>query len=103
MLYNKSLFVEQHSAANLHQASGHGTQPNPVAQEFIPRNMSAPNLNHIQHNGTFQNIPEFIPNRSLNRMNGMQRVLCFHLLFNRSSSHNTNVPIAPSYLHHSFL
>uniref|UniRef100_H2ZDN7 Poly(A) specific ribonuclease subunit PAN3 n=1 Tax=Ciona savignyi TaxID=51511 RepID=H2ZDN7_CIOSA len=45
-------------------------QPNPAAREFVPRNMSAPNLTHAQQNGGF---PEFIPNRSGRALNGMQQ------------------------------
>ena len=40
-------------------------QPNPTANEFIPRNMSAPMLHQGQHNGTFS-IPEFVPSRQSN-------------------------------------
>ncbi|XP_078494420.1 PAN2-PAN3 deadenylation complex subunit pan3-like [Ciona intestinalis] len=50
-------------------------QPNPAAREFVPRNMSAPNLNHVQQNGGF-NIPEFLPNRTtarINTQNGLQQ------------------------------
>ncbi|CAK8684378.1 unnamed protein product [Clavelina lepadiformis] len=46
-----------------------GSQPNPSAHEFIPRNMSAPVLN--PHNGGFS-IPEFIPNHPMARPNGPQ-------------------------------
>nr|CAB3264644.1 PAB-dependent poly(A)-specific ribonuclease subunit PAN3-like [Phallusia mammillata] len=62
--------MRHHSSTNM-QPMANSATPNPVAREFVPRNMSAPNLNHSQQNGTYQSIPEFIPNRSMNRANGM--------------------------------